>query len=99
MFKIRLLAAAKADLRDGARFYDSIEPGLGRKFIDNVMADLSDLRVHAGVHVKPLQPFHRALMKRFPFGIYYVLNNNAVEVYAVLDCRQDPSAIHDRLMK
>ena len=99
MFKIRLLAAAKADLRDGARFYDSIEPGLGGKFLDNVVADLGDLRVHAGVHVKPLRPFHRALMKRFPFAIYYILNDKAVEIYAVLDCRQDPRAIHDRLMK
>jgi hypothetical protein len=34
--------------------------------------------------------FHRALAKRFPFGIYYRVEGAIVRVYAVLDLRRDP---------
>ncbi|MFO0817835.1 MAG: hypothetical protein U1A77_07835 [Pirellulales bacterium] len=32
--------------------------------------------------------------KRFPFSIYYVLTEDGVEVYAVLDARQDDETIN-----
>ncbi|MDI6794613.1 MAG: hypothetical protein QME81_17390, partial [bacterium] len=34
---------------------------------------------------------------RFPFAIYYRIDNNMVLVYAVLDCRRNPAWIKDRL--
>jgi len=37
------------------------------------------------------------LSKRFPFAVYYRVENAIVRVYAVLDCRRDPSWIRDRL--
>ena len=40
---------------------------------------------------------HRLLAKRFPFAIYYRIQNEVVRVYAILDCRRDPAWIHDRL--
>ena len=37
------------------------------------------------------------LSKRFPFAIYYTLTGDLVSVHAILDCRQDPGRIEDRL--
>jgi hypothetical protein len=39
----------------------------------------------------------RSLSKRFPFGIFYELTGTTIEIFAVLDCRQDPEAIESRL--
>lgn len=38
-----------------------------------------------------------SLSKRFPFSIYYKLSEGCVEVYAVLDARQDPQKIDTAL--
>ena len=37
------------------------------------------------------------LSKRFPFAIYYKINNDGILVYAVLDCRKNPAWIKGRL--
>ncbi|MFO0913555.1 MAG: hypothetical protein U0795_11410 [Pirellulales bacterium] len=41
--------------------------------------------------------FHRLLAKRFPFAVYYLISNETVEIYAILDCRRDPEWIIKRL--
>ncbi|MBA2432907.1 MAG: hypothetical protein H0V56_12475 [Chthoniobacterales bacterium] len=41
--------------------------------------------------------YHRALSKRFPFGVYYLVKEEVIEVYAVLDLRRDPAWIRRRL--
>jgi hypothetical protein len=39
------------------------------------------------------------LSKRFPFGIYYELEDEVAYVYAILDLRRDPLWIRNRLQK
>lgn len=39
------------------------------------------------------------LSKRFPYAIYYTLTDNLVSVYAVMDCRQNPVKIEERLVQ
>ncbi len=34
---------------------------------------------------------------RFPFAIFYDFDGTNVDVFAVLDCRQDPNAMEARL--
>lgn len=43
--------------------------------------------------------FHRGLVSRFPFGIYYKIEGKRIVVFAVLDLRQDPERIQLRLTK
>jgi hypothetical protein len=37
------------------------------------------------------------LIKRFPFALYYLVNESSIDIYAILDCRRDPIWIRDRL--
>lgn len=90
--KIRLLPEAERDLALGADFYESQQPGLGSYFNDCLTADIESLRFYAGIH-ENYRGFHRSLSKRFPFSIYYKLANDCVDIYAVLDARQDPETI------
>ena len=94
--KIRILPGAERDLEIGADFYESQGNGLGRYFNDCLMADIESLRLYAGVHERQ-HGLHRCMSKRFPFGIYYDVTKETVDIYAVLDCRQDPGAIQARL--
>jgi hypothetical protein len=51
----------------------------------------------AGVHPTYFG-FHRMLSKRFPFGIYYEVEDDVIYVYAILDLRRDPIWIRKRLL-
>ena len=90
--KIRLLPEAERDLEIGADFYESQRPGLGSYFNHCLTADIESLRIYAGIH-ETYRGFKRSLSKRFPFSIYYTLSDDCVDIYAVLDARQDPQTI------
>jgi hypothetical protein len=54
------------------------------------------LPLYAGIHLK-VDGFHRMLIRRFPFALYYLLNESGVDIYAILDCRRDPNLLRRRL--
>ena len=93
---IRLLERAKDDLRAGFRFYEAQAAGLGDYFLDCAQSDVRSLLIYAGIHPE-IDGFYRMLMKRFPFAVYYMLSDEQVDIYAILDCRRDPAWISARL--
>ena len=95
--KIVIQSSALADLADGFDFYEQIEPGLGGYFLDSLYSDIDSLQLYAGIHIIHFGKYHRLLSKRFPYGIYYQVEENAVLVRAVLDLRRDPEWIKRRL--
>ena len=96
--RIRILSAAEKDLEEGFRFYESRYPGLGSYFLDSLYSDIDSLAYFGGIH-QEVFGYHRQLSKRFPFAVYYRIINDVIVVFAVLDCRRNPSWIRERLMK
>ncbi len=94
--KISILRSARDDLADGFWFYEAQEAGLGTYFLESLFSDIESLKVHAGIHPRCFG-FHRALSQRFPYAIYYAVEENTARVRAVLDCRRNPAWIRDRL--
>ena len=90
--RILLLPEAERDLEIGADFYESQKAGLGVYFNDCLASDIESLKLYAGIHEK-YRGFYRSLSKRFPFSIYSRLNEDLVEIFVVLDARQDPRKI------
>jgi len=90
--KIRLLPEAERDLEIAADFYESQRSGLGSFFNDCLTADIESLKIYTGIH-ETYRGFQRSFSKRFPFSIYYLLADDCVDIYAVLDARQDPEII------
>lgn len=95
--KTRILASASRDLIDGYHFYETHAEGLGNYFLDSLYSDIDSLMVSAGVHSICFGKYHRLLSKRFPFAVYYQVENRVVKVYAVLDCRRSPAWIRKKL--
>ena len=94
--QIQILNEAEQDLLEGARFYENQATGLGQYFLDSLFSDIDSLQIHSGIHSKHFG-FYRLLSKRFPFAIYYTVENNLTQVLAVLDCRQNPETLKGRL--
>jgi hypothetical protein len=65
--------------------------------LDSLYSDIDSLQLYAGIHLIHFGKYHRLLSKRFPCGIYYLVQENTVLVRAVLDLRRDPEWIKQRL--
>jgi len=97
--QVRIARSAETDLLEGYAFYEEQQAGIGDYFLDSLFADIDALTLYAGIHPKPDGRLHRTLAKRFPFAIYYDVQNDIATVVAVLDCRQNPASIVKRLKK
>lgn len=95
--QMQIARSAETDLLEGYAFYERQQAGVGDYFLDSLYADIDALVLYAGIHPKPDNRLHRTLSKRFPFAIYYDLKGDIVTVVAVLDCRQNPASITERL--
>ncbi len=97
--RLRILDVASQDLIEGYRFYEKQQVGLGAYFLDSLYSDIDSLLLYAGIHAVYFGQYHRALSRRFPFGIYYRVHDQEVLIYAVLDCRRNPAWIKTHLLK
>lgn len=96
--KVKILSSAEDDLEEGYRFYESQAGGLGTYFLDTLYSDIDSLAYFAGMH-RVVLGYHRLLSKRFPFAVYYRVTEDTALVFAVLDCRRNPSWIRAKLPK
>jgi len=89
-FEILLRPEAEQDLSDAAVWYEEQRQGLGREFIDAVLAVFSTLaktpRLYPVVHRRT----RRAIMRRFPFGIFYREEKTMLVVIAVMHGSRNP---------
>jgi plasmid stabilization system protein ParE len=96
--RIRLLSLAVDDIESGRRFYERQQAGLGDYFLDSLFSDIDSLLLYAGIH-QQVFGYYRTLSRRFPYAIYYRVEGEEIQVWRVLDCRQNPASIVDRLQR
>jgi hypothetical protein len=94
---IRVNSSAKKDLIDGYSFYERQETTIGSYFLDSLYSDIDSLVISVGVHQIIFNKYYRMLSKRFPFAIYYTIQDDTINVEAILDCRRKPAWIREKL--
>jgi len=87
---------ARAELLEAHAWYEGERPGLGRAFFAEVRSATALLRqmpdAFPVVHVS----IRRVLLKRFPYALYYSLEDGAVVIVAVVHGRRDPATWQSR---
>ncbi len=94
--KVIVLSKAEGHLDEGYEWYERQETGAGDYFLRSMYAAIESLRQLAGIHRK-VHGLHRLIPDRFPFGIYYRITGDTVEVAAVMDQRRRPAWIRQEL--
>jgi hypothetical protein len=94
--QIQILSDAEYDLYEGRDFYDKQGENLGDYFGDSILSDIESLMIFAGVHKKD-SGYYRMLAKRFPYVIYYDVNQDIASIIAVLPLRRNPVWIRNKL--
>lgn len=88
---------ALQDLDDAYDYYESCMQGLGDDFLASVKSTLDVVLETPNLYPKVLGDLQRALTRRFPFGLFYLVSGNQVVVLACLHIRRSPKAWRSRL--
>ena len=94
--RIKILSSAINDLHAGRLFYEKQGEELGEYFFDSLFSDIDSLMLYAGIHQKVFGHY-RLLSKRFPYAVYYTVEQDVILIRRVLDLRQHPGRIRQSL--
>jgi len=94
---VRLRPEAEQDLADAARWYEEQRPGLGQEFLDQVLATFSAIAERPLASTAVFGSIRRALLHRFPFGVFYLVDGDGVVVIGVLHGSRHPRRWKSRL--
>jgi hypothetical protein len=95
---IRVLSECLYDLKEGQNFYNQSEKGVGDYFYDSIIADIHSLVLYAGIHPEVLG-LYRMPARRFPYFIFYFIEENDVYVVATMPMRRHPDWIIKQLQQ
>ncbi len=85
------------EVAESYTWYESREPGLGEDFLRCVEACVFNIRRHPHIHPIAVEEFRRALVRRFPYEVFYELAPDTLMIYSVFHCSQDPQIWRKRL--
>ena len=90
MLEIRLRPEAEQDLADAAAWYEEQRPGLGHEFLDEVEATLSSITEAPLMFPSVHRNTRRAVIHRFPFGVYFRADGPSIIVIAIMHGSRNP---------
>ena len=90
MLSILLLSRAEQDIAEARDWYEERNSGLGRDFLSAVDATMSRVAERPLAFPEVHGPTRRAVMRRFPYGIYYRIVGQQIVVLAVMHGRRHP---------
>jgi toxin ParE1/3/4 len=87
---LRYTGRSKDDLELTFMWYERQRRGLGFEFLDCVEAALQNIIDYPEIYQLRYSCFRGCPIRRFPFSIFYSIENSEIVVHAVFDNRQDP---------
>jgi plasmid stabilization system protein ParE len=95
--EVRLRPEAEQDLAEAARWYEERRPGLGLEFLDEALATFSAIAERPLASAAVYGSLRRALLHRFPFGVFFLVDDDGAVVIGVLHGIRDPRRWKSRL--
>lgn len=96
-FNLRFLPEVEEDVIGGYSWYEEKAPGLGEEFLRMVYACANELPRHALLYKKVYGDFRRRLIRRFPYAIYFRIEENVIIIFGLFHCARDPRTVRSKL--
>jgi plasmid stabilization system protein ParE len=85
------------DLAEASAWHESRRAGLGEDFLSCVDACIAAILRMPQTRAIVYKQYRRALVRRFPYAVFYEHEAQIVTVYAVLHCSRNPERWRSRL--
>ena len=88
--RVEFNPTARQEVADSFDWYESREVGLGNDFLGALDACISVVLLHPEIAPVAFKNHRKALMKRFPFAVFYRVSSSILTTYAVFHCSKSP---------
>lgn len=82
---------ARAEFDAAFDWYNSQQAGLGLEFLAEVQKSFNRVAANPQIHPTVFADIRKAVVRRFPFAVFYRPHSDRVEVIAVFHSSRDPS--------
>ena len=89
-YTLILRQEAERDLVEAYKWYEEKVPGLGTDFLAIIERALESIQDNPARFPVIYRNVHRALMRRFPYGIFYFLEGESIIVLGVMHTARNP---------
>ncbi len=90
MHKIIVKPLAESDIEEAALWYNDKVEGLGNEFLLVLEAKLNAIKRNPNQFQIIYKHIRRAVFERFPYVIFYIIEDNIVYVIAVVHTSRNP---------
>lgn len=81
---------AEAELAEAVDWYEARGRGLGAEFLRSLDAALSHVQRHPALYPTVFRQARRAVLRRFPYSLIYVVHDGFIVIAACIHGRRDP---------
>ena len=92
-----ILEIAASEIREAARWYQAQRYGLGGEFSRAAQACVEAIARNPNAYPTVVGPIRKALVRKFPYAIYYTSVEQTIFIIACYHGRRDPTSLQDRL--
>ena len=96
-YTLRFLPEVEDDAISGFSWYETKSPGLGDEFLRMFYACAGDIPRHPLLYQRAHNEFRRCLLRRFPYAIYFTINNDNIIVAGLFYCARAPRVVGSML--
>ena len=94
---IQIEQGAFLDIEESSSWYESQQPGLGAEFVLELDRLLEAVGSNPSAYSQVYRNFRRALVRRFPYAVYFMHRSGSIYIYAVLHQHRSSEAVASRL--
>ena len=88
--RLRYTDTARDDIDLAIAWYERQRTGLGIEFLNCIEQAIDSIASHPKAYAVRYRSFRACVVKRFPFSIYFTLEDDALIVHSVFHHRRDP---------
>ena len=97
MRSVAVQPEASHETDEAVTWYESKEPGLGLRFLHDLDVLYASIARRPEIHQPVRSGFRRALMRKFPYAVFFEFNEDLVVVHSVFHCSRNPAVWQNRL--
>jgi len=96
-YKVIVRPEAEDDLKDAISWYEDKRTGLGYDFLLQVDAGINFINRNPEIHPIDYKGARKHLIKRFPYKIIYLVEEEEIIILAVIHGKRRPDLIKQRI--
>ena len=95
-YALRFFPDVEEDALAGHAWYQEKAAGLGEEFLRMFYACASEIPRSPRRYRRVYREFRRCLLRRFPYAIYFRIEESQIVVFGLFHCARDPRSIRAR---